>query len=336
MTGDPAQGTATRVSHADAARSAPRPAVVPDGGLLRGHGALLRRLQRRRHGRPRAARSTSSTTCSGWASTACGCRRSTRRRCATAATTSPTTGDPARVRHDRRVPRAGHQGARAQHARRHRPGDEPHLRRARVVPAVPLRPRRARTATSTCGATPTTKYPDVRIIFVDTETSNWTFDPVRRQFFWHRFFSPPARPQLREPARCTRRCSTSCGSGWTWASTASGSTPSRTCSRRRAQRREPPTTHEFLRELRAMVDREYPGRDHARRGEPVARRRWSTYFGTEEEPECHMCFDFPVMPRIFYSLRDEQAASRSSRARRDPGDPRAAPRGARSCATTTS
>ncbi len=33
------------------------------------------------------------------------------------------------------------------------------------------------------------KYADARIIFVDTETSNWTFDPVRRQFFWHRFFS---------------------------------------------------------------------------------------------------------------------------------------------------
>src|SRR4029450_11885714 len=50
------------------------------------------------------------------------------------------------------------------------------------------------------------KYADARIIFVDTEESNWTFDPVRRQFFWHRFFShqpdlnydtptpPPHRP----------------------------------------------------------------------------------------------------------------------------------------------
>ena len=33
------------------------------------------------------------------------------------------------------------------------------------------------------------KYPDARVIFVDTEESNWTFDPVRRQFYWHRFFS---------------------------------------------------------------------------------------------------------------------------------------------------
>ena len=34
-----------------------------------------------------------------------------------------------------------------------------------------------------------TRYPDARIIFVDTEPSNWTFDPVRKQYFWHRFFS---------------------------------------------------------------------------------------------------------------------------------------------------
>ena len=34
-----------------------------------------------------------------------------------------------------------------------------------------------------------TGYPDARVIFVDTEPSNWTFDPVRKQYFWHRFFS---------------------------------------------------------------------------------------------------------------------------------------------------
>ncbi len=39
------------------------------------------------------------------------------------------------------------------------------------------------------------QYEDARIIFVDTEASNWTFDPVRKQYFWHRS-SPPARPQL--------------------------------------------------------------------------------------------------------------------------------------------
>ena len=45
-----------------------------------------------------------------------------------------------------------------------------------------------------------TKYQDARIIFVDTETSNWTFDPVRRQYFWHRFFSHQPDLNFENPA----------------------------------------------------------------------------------------------------------------------------------------
>jgi maltose alpha-D-glucosyltransferase/alpha-amylase len=44
------------------------------------------------------------------------------------------------------------------------------------------------------------RYADARIIFVDTETSNWTFDPVRRQFFWHRFFSHQPDLNFENPA----------------------------------------------------------------------------------------------------------------------------------------
>src|SRR5919107_1201228 len=43
-------------------------------------------------------------------------------------------------------------------------------------------------------------YDDARIIFVDTEVSNWTFDPVRRQFFWHRFFSHQPDLNFENPA----------------------------------------------------------------------------------------------------------------------------------------
>ena len=43
--------------------------------------------------------------------------------------------------------------------------------------------------TSTCGATPPTSTARARIIFQDTETSNWSWDPVARAYFWHRFFS---------------------------------------------------------------------------------------------------------------------------------------------------
>ena len=44
------------------------------------------------------------------------------------------------------------------------------------------------------------RYSDARIIFIDTEVSNWTFDPVRRQFFWHRFFSHQPDLNFENPA----------------------------------------------------------------------------------------------------------------------------------------
>ena len=85
--------------------------------------------------------------------------------------------------------RAARRGARARHPGDHRPGHEPHLatrtRGSRSRGAT----RTARTATTTSGPTTTPRYPDARIIFVDTEPSNWTYDPVRGQFYWHRFFS---------------------------------------------------------------------------------------------------------------------------------------------------
>ena len=65
-----------------------------------------------------------------------------------------------------------------------------------------------------------------RIIFLDTEKSNWTWDPVAKAYFWHRFYCAPARPQLRQPARARGGAAASCTSGSTWASTGCGSTPS--------------------------------------------------------------------------------------------------------------
>ena len=67
-----------------------------------------------------------------------------------------------------------------------------------------------------------------------------------------------------------------------------------------------PETHAFLRKVRAMIDEEFPGRIML-----AEANQWPEdvvhYFGTEEEPECHMCFHFPVMPRIYYSIRDQRA-----------------------------
>ena len=67
-----------------------------------------------------------------------------------------------------------------------------------------------------------------------------------------------------------------------------------------------PRTHELVAEIRAMVDAEYPGRILlAEANQPP--RDVVDYFGTEDAPECQMCFHFPVMPMLFYALRGEKA-----------------------------
>ena len=85
------------------------------------------------------------------------------------------------------VPR---RGAPAQHAGDDRAGHQPHLRSASLVPgraagAAGL----AASATSTSGRDTDQKYKDARIIFTDTEKSNWTWDRVAQAYYWHRFFS---------------------------------------------------------------------------------------------------------------------------------------------------
>ncbi|MBX9717689.1 MAG: maltose alpha-D-glucosyltransferase, partial [Microbacteriaceae bacterium] len=150
------------------------------------------------------------------------------------------------------------------------------------------------------------RYENVRIIFVDTEDSNWAFDPVRRQFYWHRFFSH--QPDLNfenvkvhdEIFDVVRFWADLGVDGFRLDAipylyeTDGGSGESE------------PETHSFIAKLREMVDREYPGRILI-----AEANQWpnevAAFFGTEKEPECHMAFDFPVMPRIFYALRSQKA-----------------------------
>jgi len=151
-----------------------------------------------------------------------------------------------------------------------------------------------------------TDYPDARIIFVDTETSNWTFDPVRRQFFWHRFFSHQPdlnfeNPRVVDAMLDVARFWLGLGvdgfrlDAVPYLFEAEGTN----CENL-------PATHAFLRRVRVMVDEEFPGRIIL-----AEANQWPEdvvhYFGTAEAPECHMCFHFPVMPRIFYALRDQRA-----------------------------
>ncbi len=153
-----------------------------------------------------------------------------------------------------------------------------------------------------------TRYEDARIIFVDTETSNWTFDPVRRQYFWHRFFSHQPdlnfeNPKVVEAMMDVTRfwCRAGIDGFRLDAVPYLFEEEGTNCENL-------PRTHQFLRQVRAMIDEEFPDRILL-----AEANQWPDevvdYFGTEEEPECHMCFHFPVMPRIYYSIRDQRATS---------------------------
>jgi maltose alpha-D-glucosyltransferase/alpha-amylase len=148
------------------------------------------------------------------------------------------------------------------------------------------------------------RYAGARIIFTDTEVSNWSYDPVAKQHFWHRFFSHQPdlnydNPQVwREMFDVTRfwldlgldgfRCD---------------AVPY-LYEREGTNCENLPETHEFLRELRRLVDHEYPGRVIL-----AEANQWPTdvvqYFGTPEDPEFHMAFHFPLMPRMFMAMRRE-------------------------------
>ncbi|MDD9205995.1 maltose alpha-D-glucosyltransferase, partial [Georgenia sp. 10Sc9-8] len=150
------------------------------------------------------------------------------------------------------------------------------------------------------------KYQDARIIFVDTETSNWEFDPVRRQYFWHRFFSHQPDLNYENPKVIDAMydvvrfwCRMGVDGFRLDAVPYLFEEEGTNCENL-------PRTHEFLRDLRSMVDREFPGTLML-----AEANQWPEdvveYFGTEEEPEHHMCFHFPVMPRIYYALREQSA-----------------------------
>ncbi|MFT3943516.1 MAG: maltose alpha-D-glucosyltransferase [Ancrocorticia sp.] len=152
------------------------------------------------------------------------------------------------------------------------------------------------------------QYADARIIFVDTEESNWTFDPVRGQYFWHRFFSH--QPDLNYENPAVQEAILDVARFWAqrgidgfrldavpYLFEEEGSN----CENL-------PATHAFLARVRSMLDSEFPGTILL-----AEANQWPAdvvdYYGTEDAPECHMCFHFPVMPRIYYSLRDERSTA---------------------------
>src|ERR1700712_4168456 len=150
------------------------------------------------------------------------------------------------------------------------------------------------------------RYPEARIIFVDTEPSNWTFDPVRKQYFWHRFFSH--QPDLNFDSQGVQDAILDSLRFWLDL----GIDGFRLDAvpylyvRDGTNGENLPETHEFLRRVRKEVDRDYPDRVLL-----CEANQWPAdvveYFGDPDagEGECHMAFHFPVMPRIFMAVRRE-------------------------------
>jgi maltose alpha-D-glucosyltransferase/alpha-amylase len=148
------------------------------------------------------------------------------------------------------------------------------------------------------------RYQDARIIFTDTETSNWTWDPVRGAYYWHRFFSHQPdlnydNPRVHDAMLDALRFWLDLGlDGFRM-----DAVPY-LYEREGTNCENLDETHEFLKKVRKFVDAEYP--DKVLLAEA---NQWPAdvvdYFG--EGDECHMAFHFPVMPRMFMALRREDA-----------------------------
>jgi len=149
------------------------------------------------------------------------------------------------------------------------------------------------------------RYADARIIFVDSETSNWTWDEQAGAYYWHRFFHH--QPDLNYDEPEVQAAMLDVIRFWLDI----GLDGCRLDAVPYLFEREGtncenlPETHAFLKRLRATVDAEYLDRVLL-----AEANQWPLdvveYFGDGDE--CHMAFHFPVMPRMFMALRREQAA----------------------------
>ena len=146
------------------------------------------------------------------------------------------------------------------------------------------------------------KYKEARIIFTDTEKSNWTWDPVANAYYWHRFFSHQPdlnydNPRVLEEVLKVMRF---------WLDM--GVDGLRTDAIPYLVEREGtncenlPETHAIMQTIRAEIDKDYSGRVLL-----AEANQWPSdvlpYFA--DGNECHMAFHFPLMPRIYMALRQE-------------------------------
>jgi maltose alpha-D-glucosyltransferase/alpha-amylase len=145
-------------------------------------------------------------------------------------------------------------------------------------------------------------YSGTRIIFTDTEISNWSWDPLAEQYYWHRFFSHQPDLNFNNPE--VIGAITDVMRFWSKAGIDGfrlDAVPY-LCEREGTNNENLPETHAVIKILRAVLEEEFPDRIFL--GEA---NQWpedlSSYFGDGDE--CHMCFHFPLMPRLFMAVADE-------------------------------
>jgi maltose alpha-D-glucosyltransferase/alpha-amylase len=146
------------------------------------------------------------------------------------------------------------------------------------------------------------KFPETRIIFTDTEESNWAWDPVAQQYYWHRFFSHQPdlnhnNPRVVDAVIHVMRF---------WLDT--GVDGMRLdaipylCVREGTDNENLPETHTVIRKIRAAVDAKYRNRMLL-----AEANQWPEdvreYFGSGDE--CHMAYHFPLMPRMYMAIAQE-------------------------------
>jgi maltose alpha-D-glucosyltransferase / alpha-amylase len=146
------------------------------------------------------------------------------------------------------------------------------------------------------------KYKDARIIFTDTERSNWTWDPVAKSYYWHRFFSH--QPDLNFDNPLVFEAIIDVMRKWL----DMGVDGLRLDAIPYLIEREGticenlPETHAILKGMRKVIDDHYPDRVFL-----AEANQWPAdvreYFGNGDE--CHMAFHFPVMPRLYMALHLE-------------------------------
>ena len=151
------------------------------------------------------------------------------------------------------------------------------------------------------------KYQGTRIIFLDTEKSNWTWDPVAGQYFWHRFYSHQPdlnfdNPQVMKEVLSVMRFWLDLGVD----GLRLDAIPY-LIERDGTNNENLPETHTVLKQIRAELDAKYPDRMLL-----AEANQWpedtQLYFGGENGgpgDECHMAFHFPLMPRMYMAIAQE-------------------------------